>query len=150
MLEVGNPQAISTRLKVSARHFVCLLVWDSEEEPVGEISRVAEVLLGSGCVYLCTWGSGCKKVHDIADAVSVAANPGPADDSVVMTTSHEDETLDDALWFFLRCTFPDQPYEDSCRAAVAVLIGGNADHPLSRIRHALTDTGRFSEEVLDA
>ncbi len=70
-------------------------MWDSEQESVGEISRVAEVLLGSGGVYFCTWGNGCERVHDI-----IEVDPDPADDSVVMTTWHDDETLDEALWFF--------------------------------------------------
>jgi len=148
LLEVESSRVISN-LNVPARHFVCLLVWDSEQESVDEISQVAQVLLGSGGVYFCTWGEGCEKVHDIIDEVSNAADPGPADDSVVMTTWHDDETLDEALWFFLRCTHPDQPYEDSCGAAVAVLIGNDADRS-SRIRYALTHPRKFSQEVVDA
>lgn len=147
LLHVGSSQAISTSLKVSAQHFVCLLAWDCEQETVDEISRVAEVLLGSGCVYFCTWGGGCERVHDIIDEI-ISADPDPASDSNVMTTWHDNETLDDALWFFLRCTNPDQPYEDSCRAALTVLIGNDADRS-SRIRYALTDPQRFSKEVLD-
>lgn len=147
-LHVESPQTIPTSLKVPVRHFVCLLVWDSEQESADEISRVAEVLLSSGCVYFCTWGAGCERAHDIIDEVCIGPDPDPADGSVIMTTWHNDETLDDALWFFLQCTWADKHYEDSCRSALAVLIGSDGERA-SRIRYALKDPKRFLEEVPD-
>ncbi|MCB9870138.1 MAG: hypothetical protein H6837_09795 [Planctomycetes bacterium] len=125
------------------------MVWDSLEESVETVSHIAEQVLASGCVYLCAWGPGCERVHDIFDEILVGKDPDPADDSVVMTTWHADESLEDALWFFLRSTSPDERYEDSCRSSVVIVLGGAADHAVV-VRHALAQPTDFARRVEDA
>ncbi len=145
-LNVTAPDELPAKIRLSSGYFVCLLAWDSAAESVEVISRVAESILGSGCVYLCSWGEGCERVHDIFDEVAVGPDPDPGD-AAVMTTWHRNETLDEALWFFLNSTSPDDRYEARCDSAVAVSIGGDRSRA-ERILFALSVPQRFNAEVL--
>lgn len=110
------------------------------------MSHVAEQLIDSGCAYLCAWGPGCERVHDIFDEILVRMDPDPADDSVVMTTWHADESIEEALWVFLRGTSPDERHEDSCRSGVVVVVGRADDHA-AVVRHALAQPRDFARKV---
>ncbi len=75
----GMPRVIS----VSTQRFVCLLAWDARAARVEEISETARQLLDAGAVYVCVWGPGGERVHDIIDEESVGPNP---EESRVVTT----------------------------------------------------------------
>lgn len=144
-LHALSPASLSV-FRTPTPHFVCLLVWDSDEESVETISRVAEQLLESGCAYLCAWGAGCERVHDVFDEILVGEAPDTADGPEVMTTWHAHESLEDALWFFLRSTSPDGRYADTCRSGVVIVIG-RADDEAAIVRHALAQPSDFSRRV---
>lgn len=63
-------------------------------------------------VYLCAWGRDCERLHDIVDEViaedDIGARrfAGPTQEDVVVTTWHEDETLEEALQFFSTSAVP--------------------------------------------
>lgn len=63
-----------------SKRFVALLVADTTQNDVAPLSRFAESLLASGCVYFCTWGPGCERAHDIMDECGLDI------DLVIMTT----------------------------------------------------------------
>ena len=42
---------------------------------------------------------------------------------VVLTTWHKDETLKEALWFFVNSAFPAEEYEPNCNDWIVALIG---------------------------
>ena len=153
-LQVADPRDLPQNLAVGP-HFVCLLAWDSEFESVEEISRVAEILLDAGCVYFCTWGSGCERVHDVIDEVIVERevdggfSPAPDDDRCILTTWHDREPLEQALWTLLNCSHPDEGYEQSCRSVVAIMIGSDPSWAATT-RDALSHPEAFSERILDA
>ena len=146
-LRVSEPESLSV-FQAPSPHCVCLLVWESVRSSVETVSHVAEQLLGSGCVYLCAWGRGCERVHDIFDEILVGTNSGPADASVVMTTWHADESLEEALGFFLRSAFPDERYQDSCRSGIVIVLGDADDHAAT-VRHALAQPTDFARRVED-
>ena len=75
----------------------------------------------------------------------VGSNPDPDDATTIMTTWHEDDSLDDTLWYFLNTTWPDDRYSETCRAAIAVSIAGS-DVWHERIGLALRSPRQFSEE----
>jgi hypothetical protein len=129
-------------LEVGGR-FVCLVAWDAAGVPEAEVAGLAERLLAAGCVYICTWGSGCERVHDIFDHVDVTRSPeGPW----VMSTWH-DEPFDEALWFLLFAAYPDPSFADTCCSAVVVSIGmaGCA----AATRTAMQDPSSFSARITE-
>jgi hypothetical protein len=136
------------QLCFSSPKFICFLAWDASQETVEAISHVAEKLLNSGCVYFCAWGNDCERVHDITDEVCVSLYPSEDDESVIMTTWHKDESLDEALWFFLRCTWPDDHYFDICNSVVAISIGCSLEVQ-ERINFALNNPGEFTSLLIE-
>lgn len=77
------------------------------EEPASAEWRdlVSAWLVESGCLYVMAWGLDCGAwEHAVDTAVLEAFDYGQIpDDSFMMTTSHEDEALEEAFWFCEHC-----------------------------------------------
>jgi hypothetical protein len=85
-------------------------------------------------------GSGCERAHDIMDLCALGRDP------VIMTTWHDDESLDETLYFFLRDTWPAETNEEGCGSALAITVGSGqwAEHVERRLR----DRDSLVEDVL--
>ena len=132
--------ALAQSFSFPSQHFVALLVADTtqiSEETLGSFSRA---LLQSGCSYFCAWGMGCERAHDLFDQECLFT---PA---VIMTTWHADESLDDAIWYFLRTTFPDDAYWDTTGSAVAIVVGDSPS--ASHVERRLRDIRSLADDVL--
>jgi hypothetical protein len=101
----------------SGSHFVVFLAADAAGVEIALLSEFVRKLLSAGCVYFCVWGSGCERLHDIIDEESFTP------DQVIMTSWHSDESLDEALSFFIRHSRPDDAYLGSTKNALAISIG---------------------------
>src|SRR5262245_3866399 len=90
---------------IPSARIILLVVADARDVPVSTIARVADRFLGSGLIQVCVWGPDCQRVHDIFDEVHVGDGsicPG----FTLMSTWHDDEPLEHAIWYFLQCAFP--------------------------------------------
>jgi hypothetical protein len=106
------------------RYFVAFIAWDSRGVSTGSITKLARVLLDSGCVYFCCWGPGCERVHDIVDDEYLVDGLSVNDDeSTIMTTWHTRESLEEALWFCLNAAFPDDRFFEQGKTVVGITIG---------------------------
>jgi hypothetical protein len=158
---VPSAEDVPADFRLPTKYFCAMVVWDSATASVDSVSRLVESLLRSGCVYVSCWGSGCDRVHDIADEVIVGFQVGLMEtrstdaqdlsatgtqERVIMTTGHGEETLDEALHFFLTHTQPGTEYASQCGSAVALAIGQPAP-VVERIRAALLDPRAFRAEV---
>jgi hypothetical protein len=122
-LELGRPEDLPETLALPSRHFVCLLAWDADQASTQSITRLARSLLAAGAAYVCTWGRGCERVHDLFDEEIVSNVMDEDTDSTIMTTWHDDETLVQAAWFALFVAFPTESFARTCRAVVGVTVG---------------------------
>lgn len=147
LLRVPTP-ALLEPFRPPTQHHVCLLIWDADRENPEAISRVADVLMTSGCVYLCAWGTACERVHDVFDESAAGAAQAEDDDSVVMTTWHAEEPLEEAIWFFLRCTSPDGRYAASSGSSVCIVIGDRGEW-VATIQEALLQPIQFAKSIED-
>jgi hypothetical protein len=149
-VEVASGSASLTRLDLPSRHFACLLAWDARGSSAETIAAFVEPLLRAGATYFVCWGPDCERVHDIID--EIVCHPGNdlglIEDSVIMTTWHSSEPLREALWFFLMLSSPDETYESSTQASLAISVGSSAwaaeisealDHPRAFTRSETTD-----------
>lgn len=142
VLDAPCPADVPSELDVDGQ-FVCLLAWDATTVPGAEVSTLADRLLQAGCVYICAWGPACDRVHASFDEAAVTRSPeGPC----VMSTSHEGESLEVALWFLLVCASPDHAFADGCRSAVAISIG--APSWAAAMRAAMVDPDGFTARVV--
>jgi hypothetical protein len=115
------------QIMTGSRYFVAFIAWDSCNASASEMASLARMLLDAGCVYFCCWGPGCERIHDVID--EEYARDGlsvESDDSTIMTTWHNNESLEEAIWFPLDVAFPDDRFFEECRSVVAVCIGSRS------------------------
>ncbi len=143
VIEVAGPDDVSAVLQLPGPYFACLLACDATAVPTTKVLALARRLLQAGCVYVCCWGPGCERVHDVLDEVDLDLRP---DGPITMTTWHSNDSLARALWFFLSCTRPNDAYVDECRAGVGIAIG-SADWA-AEVRAALSSPEAFCSRVL--
>jgi len=141
-LYIGSPVDVGG-IDESLGPFVAFTALDATAMTDEQLGALVRALLLSGCVYSCSWGPESGRVEaafdvEVADA-DVAGRP--YSDDGVMTTSHEGESLDEALWFALFVAFP--PH-----AEAASLIAITDDRWLGQIERRLADPHRLNADVL--
>ena len=117
LLAIPEITAFPPAFTFASPHFAALLVADSTRVADEALAGVAQTLLRAGCSYFCAWGPDCSRAHDIFDLQCLDADP------VIMTTWHDNEPLDEALWFFVRLSYPDDAYFDTTRTGLAIVVG---------------------------
>lgn len=127
-LVVTDAHDLRSRFELPMGNFVCLLAWDATNASDDTVVDVATRLLSAGACYFVCWGPDCERVHDLIDAVICDPdNPGDLPPrSFVMTTWHNAAPLEEAIWYFLVNTWPDESYEETTHTAVAVTIASTA------------------------
>ena len=125
------------------RHFVVFLAADARGVPDDEITDLADKLLSQGAAYVSVWGPDCRRVHDAFDDALRRRLPD-VDDALVMTTWHEEEELDSALWYAIVVACPQDAFLETCGSLLAIVVGdGWSDH----VRRRLADPVRLNADV---
>jgi len=117
---------LAADLVAPSRHFVLFIAADTRSLAGSEIYAAAEAAIRAGASYVCCWGPDCSRFHDAFDEADLEMNGESSDDRILMTTWHENEPLEETLWFAVHSTFPSPFYESSTRAVLAVAIGSRA------------------------
>ena len=143
LARMSDPEEWPAQLDESIRPFVAFTALDARRLSDEKLESFARTLLDPGCVYACAWGPEAGRVETAFDVVAVdAALEGrPYVDDVVMTTSHDDESLDSALWFALFAAFPP---DLEARAILAI----TDDEWYDQIERRLADTDQLDADVL--
>ena len=81
-------------------HFKCLVVIENKVDSEAQ-ERISRWLVNSGCLYMMAWGFECSSWDDSVDIASLEEFEGEAisNEEIVLTTWHEKETLEEAVWF---------------------------------------------------
>jgi hypothetical protein len=124
-----------SKLHLPSQRFVLLLAWDARSASADDISALADSALDQGLVYLCAWGAGCERVHDVFDEVCVDRELRGLPGSGVMTTWHDDESLEAAAQFAVQLAHPAPESATGCGTVLAVGVGNAA--PADRLERAL-------------
>lgn len=103
-------------------YFGVFVACDARQVSNNAITDLADNLLMKGAVYFSSWGQDCERVNDLFDSAIIEKYPDETQQSVRLTTWHTDESLDEALWFFLNCVFPSEDYENECHAELIIVI----------------------------
>lgn len=146
-LALASSAELPESIDLGSTHFACLLAWDASGVPDDSIVTLVERLLRAGASYFVCWGPDAERVEGIIDELvaSMSDELGVPDDSTIMSTSYESESLEEALWFFLVNAWPEDHYVDSTRAALAISIGSS--RLADEIAAALDDFRGFVERV---
>lgn len=81
------------------RLFTTFLAIDAHRYPDHDITALASRLARRRIGYLCAWGPDCARVEALFDLEFVDAGVRGGRRPHLMTTSHEGESLAEALWF---------------------------------------------------
>ena len=120
-----------TALRWSGDRFRLFVAADISNVGIDVVSQFAAAALNKGMVYFCAWGRDCEKFHDIVDEVVVNDElgerrfVGPTANDTVMTTWHDDETLEEALDFFVTLAVPTQGFEVDSGFRVVMCLGNS-------------------------
>ena len=91
---------------LSFNRYRCIVIIEQDVAPEWR-ELVSHWLVKSGCVYMMAWGYECEAWDDSVDeAILIAFDYGEIpEDKFVMTTWHEDETLEDVFFFAKNAAF---------------------------------------------
>jgi hypothetical protein len=146
-LAIDALDSFPSKLSLPRQHFVLLVACDATLIENSVVAKFAKLIMDLGAVYVCAWGPDCERVHDIFDEVFV--DHGIQDTNSwphVMTTWHENESLDEALWFMLNTAYPDEAVVRTCNACLAVSVAN--DDWAAQINRRLTNLVELDEAVL--
>lgn len=110
--------------------YFTLFIANNEEVNIDKYLDKANELINSGLAHFCAWGNNCEQIHDLFDEEIVSLEidqQSSIDDNVIMTTWHKDESLKEALWFFLMTTSPTEKYYDECKTAIVLKVGDSSE-----------------------
>ena len=126
--------------------FTLLLAGDSPNTDPVQFAAQLRPLVDSGLVYFSAWGQGCEELHDALDEILTerdsAGNPPPYE---VMASSHVDESLGDAVWFFNTQAIPADAEVFANFARYAVAVGG--EESARRLKQTLLRMGISGSEI---
>lgn len=117
---VSTLEDIPRALGSCSPHFILLLAIDASSIEDDRIRKLANALISRGLAGVSVWGPDCSRVHDLFDE---ARDPEETDERVVVTTWHDNESIEDAVCFFDLCAYPSDDFERDCRDWVAIAVG---------------------------
>ncbi len=104
VLSIGTIEELFGSIQPGNYPFTLFLAWDAPEVDRAQLEDWMRPTVEAGLAYFCAWGSRCEAVHDAVDRCDMARLEGALrPDNIVMTTWHQNESLDDAFWFFVHC-----------------------------------------------
>jgi len=118
--------------QLPSRRFRLFVAADSRRAADDAIAEFAHDALKRGMVYFCAWGPDCSRFHDVVDQVIVAddigerAFAGPNEGDTIMTTWHENDSLEQALEFFATCAAPTDGLVPDSDFRLVICIGNQA------------------------
>jgi hypothetical protein len=136
-------------LEIPSRRFRLLVVADTIEISTDIISQFAYAALKSGMVYFCAWGPGCERFHDIVDEVRVKDElgervfVGPNPEDTIMTTWHPDDTLEEAVEYFINWAHPTHGFAEGSDCWMAICV--NNKEWAATIRQKFEEANRHAQ-----
>lgn len=123
-LYLNSPKDLPDSLQMRSKYFACLLACDAASETNESIGNLASRLLDQGLSCILAWGPGCERVHDIFDEQEVCGRQGLIpDNATVMSTWHNDESLEEVLSFALATAIPDDFFMEETGSLLCLVIG---------------------------
>jgi len=101
-------------------------------EHVIDVAPLATKAVAQSVAVVCAWGPGCSMIEDVFDDAIVDANPTETANNVVLTTSHEGESLEEAIEFFLDVILPAKDRAAACHAWCVAAFGDDLHKRVTR------------------
>jgi hypothetical protein len=121
---------------------VLIVAGDTTCENVDSLFAACSSVLSAGVRYVCCWGPGCERLHNLFDEAHVARQIAADREFELMTTWHSTEALADALSFGVHTAWPSSQVAD--RRVVVVALGDEVSAEVSAV---LTRGAPFLDEA---
>lgn len=145
---VSKLSDISRDLSLFSKHFILFVACDFSQYTIDELNNFAKKMIDEGAVSICTWGKDCEKMHDIFDETIIYHKEIEKRELPhIVTTWHEKDSLDEALWYALNVAFAVGEYEETCKSTLIAAVG-NEDWN-KQILKRLSDIESFNEEIVN-
>ena|ERR1041385_1670635 len=113
-------------LGMPSKYFATLVALDARNISVNDLVMFFRNLISQGCVYICAWGPRSVDTEEAADYASIYKElDGGIEQPVIMTTSHSNDELGEALWFLTNSAKPDNAYNPECKCALVISVGND-------------------------
>ncbi len=120
---VSTLEDIPEVLKACSAHFILLIAIDASSIEDERISVIAKTLLSRGLAGFSVWGPDCSRVHDLFD---LERDPDESDETLVVTTWHENEPISEAVCYFDLNAYPSSDFESDCSDWVTIAVGSES------------------------
>lgn len=140
VLEVGKLEELKS-MHAPSEHFHLFVAADFSKIKEPAMLEFAGRALDSGAVTITAWGKASSGLELAFDSESVnrglQTGIGETADRAILTHSHKQDDLDDALFLFLSDVQAAPAYEKTCTSAVAVVVGKppKRDQLLQHLQH---------------
>ena len=143
--DLAEVEAELPELRFHTQYFLCLIGGDFSSIPSGDLVRLVSNLIAKGACYFICWGPGCESAHDLIDDILIGDDSLSSEETVIMTTWHADEPIEEALFALLCSAWPADKYLDRASTKLVVLI--NQPESFSLVTSALKNPHEFVERV---
>ena len=116
----ADTSELASQFEQPAASFVFLLALDASSVSDAELRTAATAVLKKGARYACCWGPAAERAHTAFDLASADLDLNAK--TVIMTTAHEDEPLEEAVWFATHAAYPAPGYEDAFDVVVCASV----------------------------
>lgn len=107
ILPISSIEDLADSIPRKAEYFTLFLAWDNTNVDHERLLQLFRPLVDRGLAYFCCWGQGCEETHDAVDWCAQDRESQMAPPThILMTTWHDNESLEEALWFFKNVAFP--------------------------------------------
>lgn len=131
------------------RKFLLFVAADVGAADAADLVDWATPLVLGGCRGMAAWGANCTLVDDAFDwAVVWEEIQQDRELELVMTTWHDKDSLEEALWYFLRSMPQVSAPELGDRYSMVAVVEDRGDW-LERVRAAFADPEGFCDHLLD-
>ena len=128
--------------QLPGKNFVVLLIADFSAGTRDDVVVLSRGLIAAGARYFCAWGQACQTAHLAFDLACCDFETD--NESVILTTDHSKESLEDAIWFAMVCAYPADPYDREWHATLAICVNDRASS--QTVRTAFADPVNFSAQ----
>jgi hypothetical protein len=105
-IEANSLESVAARLIPFGKRFVLVIAADTSDRAGPGLVDAAAELIRVGASYVCCWGPDCGRLEECFDEAAIEVNGAPTRENVLMTSSHEHESWEEAIWFGLTSAFP--------------------------------------------
>jgi hypothetical protein len=129
-------EAVADTTTLSSPNFGLFVAMNAVHVTDESILKGAKKLLSKGLACVCAWGPDCKRVHDLFDVAAREINDELSGDDVIMTTWHDDESIEEALWHFIHSEYVTEKFEKTCKDWIIAPISNSEWEHLIRSKTA--------------